>query len=79
MTVTQRIQSCLWFDSEAEEAARYYVGIFRNSRILRITDGVMRHIAVRRIEGSRPPAAPPADAVPQPDYAAANVRSQEEE
>jgi predicted 3-demethylubiquinone-9 3-methyltransferase (glyoxalase superfamily) len=37
MTVKQRIQSCLWFDSEGEEAARYYVGIFKNSRILRIT------------------------------------------
>ncbi len=37
MTVKQRIQSCLWFDSEAEEAARHYVGIFRNSRILRTT------------------------------------------
>jgi predicted 3-demethylubiquinone-9 3-methyltransferase (glyoxalase superfamily) len=37
MTVTQRIQSCLWFDSEAEEAAQYYVGIFRSSRILRVT------------------------------------------
>ena len=49
------------------------------SRILRITDGVMRHMAVRRIEGSRVPAAPAADAVPKPDYAAANVRSQEEE
>jgi predicted 3-demethylubiquinone-9 3-methyltransferase (glyoxalase superfamily) len=37
MTVKQRIQSCLWFDSEAEEAAQYYVGIFRSSRILRVT------------------------------------------
>src|ERR671914_800913 len=37
MTVKPRIQSCLWFDSEAEEAAQYYVGIFKNSRILRIT------------------------------------------
>lgn len=37
MTVKQRIQPCLWFDSEAEEAARYYVGIFRNSRIVRVT------------------------------------------
>jgi predicted 3-demethylubiquinone-9 3-methyltransferase (glyoxalase superfamily) len=34
---TSRIQPCLWFDSEAEEAARYYVGVFRNSRITRIT------------------------------------------
>jgi predicted 3-demethylubiquinone-9 3-methyltransferase (glyoxalase superfamily) len=31
------IVPCLWFDSEAEEAARYYVGIFPNSRINTIT------------------------------------------
>jgi predicted 3-demethylubiquinone-9 3-methyltransferase (glyoxalase superfamily) len=37
MTVTQRIRPCLWFDSEAEEAARYYAGIFKKSRIVRIT------------------------------------------
>ena len=24
----QKIAPCLWFDSQAEEAARYYVGIF---------------------------------------------------
>jgi predicted 3-demethylubiquinone-9 3-methyltransferase (glyoxalase superfamily) len=24
---------CLWFDTQAEEAARYYTGIFKNSRI----------------------------------------------
>jgi predicted 3-demethylubiquinone-9 3-methyltransferase (glyoxalase superfamily) len=29
----QRITPCLWFDDQAEEAARYYVGIFKNSRI----------------------------------------------
>ena len=29
----QRITTCLWFDSQAEEAAKYYVSIFRNSRI----------------------------------------------
>ncbi len=28
-----RIVSCLWFDSEAEEAARFYVSIFGNSRM----------------------------------------------
>jgi predicted 3-demethylubiquinone-9 3-methyltransferase (glyoxalase superfamily) len=28
---------CLWFDSQAEEAARYYVGIFKNARIKAIT------------------------------------------
>ncbi|MBA2475046.1 MAG: 30S ribosomal protein S6 [Actinobacteria bacterium] len=46
------------------------------SRVLRITDGVMRHLAVRRVEGSRT-SAPPAP-VQEPEYAA-NTSSQEEE
>jgi len=29
----QPIVPCLWFDSQAEEAAKYYIGIFRNSKI----------------------------------------------
>jgi len=33
----QKIMPCLWFDNEAEEAARFYVAIFKNSRIGRIT------------------------------------------
>jgi predicted 3-demethylubiquinone-9 3-methyltransferase (glyoxalase superfamily) len=33
MARLQRISPCLWFDNEAEEAARFYTGIFRNSRI----------------------------------------------
>ena len=32
----QRITPFLWFDAQAEEAANYYVSIFRNSRIKRI-------------------------------------------
>ena len=32
----KRINTFLWFDSEAEEAAKFYVGIFRNSKIDRI-------------------------------------------
>jgi predicted 3-demethylubiquinone-9 3-methyltransferase (glyoxalase superfamily) len=36
MSVSPRIRPCLWFDSEAEEAARYYVGIFRNSKIVNV-------------------------------------------
>jgi predicted 3-demethylubiquinone-9 3-methyltransferase (glyoxalase superfamily) len=36
MTVLQKITPCLWFDSEAEEAARLYVSIFRNARIGKI-------------------------------------------
>lgn len=37
MAITQRISPCLWFADQAEEAARFYVGIFRNSRIVGIT------------------------------------------
>lgn len=29
-----KISTCLWFDSEAEEAAAFYVSLFPNSRIL---------------------------------------------
>ena len=31
--MSSKIAPCLWFDTEAEEAARYYTGIFKNSRI----------------------------------------------
>ena len=37
MVTTQRISPCLWFADQAEEAARFYTGIFRNSRITMIT------------------------------------------
>jgi len=37
MATIQRLRPCLWFDDQAEEAARYYVGIFENSRVLRTT------------------------------------------
>jgi predicted 3-demethylubiquinone-9 3-methyltransferase (glyoxalase superfamily) len=33
----QKVTPCLWFDTEAEEAANAYVAIFGNSRILRIS------------------------------------------
>lgn len=29
----QKITPCLWFDSQAEEAANFYVSIFKNSKI----------------------------------------------
>jgi predicted 3-demethylubiquinone-9 3-methyltransferase (glyoxalase superfamily) len=35
--VKQRITPCLWFSDEGEEAARFYTGIFKNSRITRTT------------------------------------------
>lgn len=33
----QKITTNLWFDSQAEEAAYYYVSIFKNSRIIKTT------------------------------------------
>jgi predicted 3-demethylubiquinone-9 3-methyltransferase (glyoxalase superfamily) len=33
----QKITPCLWFDSQAEEAANFYVSIFKNSEIGHIT------------------------------------------
>jgi len=31
------ITPCLWFDTEAEEAAQFYTSVFANSRIVRVT------------------------------------------
>ncbi|MES1245015.1 MAG: VOC family protein [Acidobacteriota bacterium] len=36
MQLIQTITPCLWFDDQAEEAAKLYTGIFRNSRITSI-------------------------------------------
>jgi predicted 3-demethylubiquinone-9 3-methyltransferase (glyoxalase superfamily) len=33
MQTIQRITPCLWFDDQAEEAAKLYVSIFKNSKI----------------------------------------------
>jgi small subunit ribosomal protein S6 len=57
------------------------------SRVLKIDDAVMRHMAVKHIEGSRtsaprddaPAPAPVAAAVAAPEYAEPNTRSDEEE
>jgi predicted 3-demethylubiquinone-9 3-methyltransferase (glyoxalase superfamily) len=34
--VTQKIAPCLWYDTEAEDAAKFYVSIFKNSKITTI-------------------------------------------
>ena len=47
----QTIRPCLWFDREAEEAARFYVQIFPNSRI---TDVVRYGEAGREVHGGEP-------------------------
>lgn len=36
MELKHKIALCLWFDRQAEEAARFYTGIFRNSRIVQV-------------------------------------------
>jgi predicted 3-demethylubiquinone-9 3-methyltransferase (glyoxalase superfamily) len=33
MASTKPLVPCLWFDTQAEEAARFYTGIFKNSKI----------------------------------------------
>jgi predicted 3-demethylubiquinone-9 3-methyltransferase (glyoxalase superfamily) len=37
MSRVHKIAPCLWFDDQAEEAARHYIGIFENSRIVAIS------------------------------------------
>ena len=33
----QKITPCLWFDNQAEEAAKFYASIFKNSKIGNMT------------------------------------------
>ena len=37
MQIMQKITPCLWFDTQAEEAAKLYTAIFRNSRMVNIS------------------------------------------
>lgn len=38
MTIAkQKITPCLWFDTEAEEAARFYCSVFKNSRMGKVS------------------------------------------
>ena len=37
MAAVQKIAPCLWFDNQAEEAAKFYVSLFNNSAIGTIT------------------------------------------
>jgi predicted 3-demethylubiquinone-9 3-methyltransferase (glyoxalase superfamily) len=52
MALTQPITPCLWFDDQAEEAARHYTAIFRNSTITEIARfGKASHEHYREREG----------------------------
>ncbi|MES2933240.1 MAG: VOC family protein [Pseudomonadota bacterium] len=47
----QKISPCLWFDDQAEAAVAYYVGIFPNSKIMKI----LRYSEVgQEIHGKQP-------------------------
>jgi predicted 3-demethylubiquinone-9 3-methyltransferase (glyoxalase superfamily) len=37
VAITQKITPCLWFDNQAEEAAKFYVSMFSNSAIVAVT------------------------------------------
>lgn len=37
MAQTQRITPCLWFDGQAEEAAHFYVSIFKHAKITAVS------------------------------------------
>lgn len=51
--VSQKIAPCLWFDGRAEEAARFYTGIFHNSKIVKIARyGKVGHEIHGRVAGS---------------------------
>jgi predicted 3-demethylubiquinone-9 3-methyltransferase (glyoxalase superfamily) len=51
MPVTQKIAPCLWFDHQAEEAAAFYVSVFKNSNIT----SVSRYTAAGQEIHGRPP------------------------
>jgi predicted 3-demethylubiquinone-9 3-methyltransferase (glyoxalase superfamily) len=51
MATTLKIAPCLWFGDQAEEASRFYTGIFKNSRILDMS----RYTEAGREVHGRPP------------------------
>jgi small subunit ribosomal protein S6 len=83
----------LAYEIEHKHDAHYHLLTFASeaatldevARVLRITDGVMRHMATRRIEGGLktppppPPPPPAAESVPGTGYAGANRRSSEDD
>src|SRR5262249_32773281 len=50
MKSIQRITPFLWFDTQAEEAAKFYVSIFKNSKVRRIS----RYDAAGPVTAGRP-------------------------
>ena len=53
MAKIQRIAPCLWFDDQAEEAAKFYTGIFKRSKVLAISRYSKASVEIhKRPEGS---------------------------
>ncbi|MGI8890333.1 MAG: VOC family protein, partial [Chthoniobacterales bacterium] len=46
-----KITPCLWFDHEAEEAANFYLGIFKNSKIVEVARYPAAASQIGRAEG----------------------------
>ena len=71
---TDGIYHLVQFDAEPETLDEL-------TRILKITDGVMRHLPTRRVKGAHSPGRPGPEPVEsagrEPEYAAANTRSSE--
>lgn len=44
----QKITPCLWFDTQAEEAVNFYIGLFKNSKI---TSTLLTDAAVAEVSG----------------------------
>jgi small subunit ribosomal protein S6 len=70
---TDGVYHLLQFDAEAETLDEL-------TRVLKITDGVVRHLPTRRVKGAHGPGRPgpePAESAGrEPEYAAADIRSQ---
>ena len=37
MKISSKIAPCLWFDNQGEDAAKFYTGIFKDSKIVAVT------------------------------------------
>jgi predicted 3-demethylubiquinone-9 3-methyltransferase (glyoxalase superfamily) len=37
MQISSKISPCLWFDNQGEDAARFYTGIFKNSKVVAVS------------------------------------------
>ena len=47
MATVNKLVTCLWFDGKAEQAARYYVSVFKNARMGKVSyypsEGIEQH------------------------------------